>query len=356
MEVELPLLSLDITSQSTPDNPVVIHGAIPEGFALQSTPYGRGVFSTKFFPAGSVCYVGRYILIPDVVSHFLLVTDQGEFAQDSETHSVKVSDTQRQLYLFDGFMNHSCDPNTYNPTQTDEEIENCSYRCVAIRDVHPGDQITCDYNLFEYDSHGKDIEHCMCGAPRCFGSVRGFKYLPRDVQRERIDFIDRDCFQRFVAGDPSIMFFRDLSVPDSVTLVPETIGDGFCMLSKRDFKAGDTIFTNKGLFVPVDAEVIVEIQGRRRWFGVGHMVQEKEGDTTKIFFGFDSFQNHCCEPNTANEFGERDSESVSYRLFALRDIAAGEELTCDYETLGGVCETTIPCLCGAVNCRKVIKE
>ena len=190
----------------------------------------------------------------------------------------------------------------------------------------------------------------------CFGSVRGFKYLPREIQRERIDFIDRDCFQRLVAGDPSIIVFDDLVAPSSVSIAPEPIGNGFRLMSAQAFKSGDTIFTNKTTRVPVDAVVILIVLGHRRWFGLGHFAQEKEFDTTKHFFGFDSFQNHSCEPNTVSVFYNPD-DKTEYRLVALTDIAPGDELTCDYETLGDYCETrVIPCRCGTPSCRGTIKE
>ena len=121
MEVE-PLISRDLSSPSTPNDPIVITTECPEGFEIAPASFGLGVFSTGFFPAGSRCYTGRHLVIPDTPSHFLLKTSKGSFIQDSDTHSVKFSESHRQLYLFDGFMNHSCDPNTYNPPQTDEEL------------------------------------------------------------------------------------------------------------------------------------------------------------------------------------------------------------------------------------------
>ena len=57
------------------------------------------------------------------------------------------------------------------------------------------------------------------------------------------------------------------------------------------------------------------------------------------------FMNHCCEPNCETE--ERDQ-----RIFgmALRDIAAGEELTYEYN-LWDSDEAEQDCYCGTKSCR-----
>lgn len=60
-------------------------------------------------------------------------------------------------------------------------------------------------------------------------------------------------------------------------------------------------------------------------------------------------QNHSCDPNCHIEKWHVDGE-FCIGLFALKDIAAGEELTYDYnfQTFGDVRQE---CLCGADRCR-----
>ena len=93
------------------------------------------------------------------------------------------------------------------------------------------------------------------------------------------------------------------------------------------------------------------------------------------FFGGPSrFINHSCDPNCVVYVVSGDKNNyLLYEIafFAYRDIAAGEELTFNYrdhdggdedgeEGVGGeregtdedVEEDSIPCLCGASNCRK----
>jgi histone-lysine N-methyltransferase SUV39H len=86
------------------------------------------------------------------------------------------------------------------------------------------------------------------------------------------------------------------------------------------------------------------------------------------FFGGPSrFINHSCDPNCVVYVVSRDKNNpLLYEIafFAYRDVAKGEELTFNYRDHEGeeeekregtdddVEEDSIPCLCGAHNCRK----
>jgi uncharacterized protein len=61
----------------------------------------------------------------------------------------------------------------------------------------------------------------------------------------------------------------------------------------------------------------------------------------------DDCVNHCCEANC----GFLKNDPV---LYALRDIAAGEELSWDYSTSICYADWSLECLCGSKNCRGVI--
>jgi hypothetical protein len=61
-------------------------------------------------------------------------------------------------------------------------------------------------------------------------------------------------------------------------------------------------------------------------------------------YGVAAFVNHSCQPNC-----ETDQIKGKMWIIALRDIAAGEELTYDYNLFDG--EDDAPCLCGADRCR-----
>jgi hypothetical protein len=59
--------------------------------------------------------------------------------------------------------------------------------------------------------------------------------------------------------------------------------------------------------------------------------------------------NHSCEPNAGFVTGEP-------ILYALRDIKFGEQIAWDYSTSIAESGWTLECLCGAANCRRVIRS
>ena len=60
--------------------------------------------------------------------------------------------------------------------------------------------------------------------------------------------------------------------------------------------------------------------------------------------GIAAFINHSCDPNC-----ETDETDGRIWVYAMRDIAAGEELTYDYNLFDG--DGPAPCYCGAKTCR-----
>src|SRR5271166_2369415 len=73
-------------------------------------------------------------------------------------------------------------------------------------------------------------------------------------------------------------------------------------------------------------------------FGIG------DGEVVIDGHGMAMFVNHSCDPNC-----ETDEEDGRIYVVALRDVAAGEELTYDYWLYDG--EDDAPCYCGSRNCR-----
>jgi hypothetical protein len=61
----------------------------------------------------------------------------------------------------------------------------------------------------------------------------------------------------------------------------------------------------------------------------------------------DDCVNHCCDPNTG--FAKRDPV-----LYALRDIAPGEQVTWDYSTSISEPGWQLQCLCASPRCRRVV--
>lgn len=99
--------------------------------------------------------------------------------------------------------------------------------------------------------------------------------------------------------------------------------------------------------VEYDGERITAEEADRRYDGVSrtYLYGLDDGKTVIDGHGLGAYLNHSCDPNC-----EVDEIKGRVWLFALRDIAAGEELTYDYNLYDG--EEDAPCLCGAPRCRK----
>jgi SET domain-containing protein len=71
-----------------------------------------------------------------------------------------------------------------------------------------------------------------------------------------------------------------------------------------------------------------------------------DGKTVIDGFGMAAFVNHSCRPNC-----ETDQIDNCVWIIAIRDIAAGEELTYDYNIYDAEPGETSSCHCGAEDCR-----
>src|SRR5215475_13064303 len=74
-----------------------------------------------------------------------------------------------------------------------------------------------------------------------------------------------------------------------------------------------------------------------------------EGDYVVDGYGVAAFINHCCDPNC-----ETDEFDEHIWIIALRNIAAGEELTYDYNLYDGDEDDEAICHCGAKGCRRTM--
>ncbi len=88
-----------------------------------------------------------------------------------------------------------------------------------------------------------------------------------------------------------------------------------------------------------------EADERYRNRDVTYLFGVSERDTVIDGFGAAMFINHCCSPNCQTE-----EDDGHIYVIALRNIAAGEELTYEYHLYDSD-EDDQPCYCGAENCR-----
>lgn len=181
-----------------------IYEKVPEGILLKDCGHGYGLFASKSFKSGEILYKQKYIIIGEEEQLFLLITDQGEFHLSTTIHSVGIGNGKRSLYTFDSLINHSCDANSYSLT-TPEMASGFEYFQVASKDIEVGDQITCDYNLFDYDCSDKNIQNCLCGSSNCRKEVKGFRWLPLDEQIRLLPTIDQSIVEQFFLDHPEML-------------------------------------------------------------------------------------------------------------------------------------------------------
>jgi hypothetical protein len=98
--------------------------------------------------------------------------------------------------------------------------------------------------------------------------------------------------------------------------------------------------------VEYDGERITAEEADRRYDGVSrtYLYGLDDGKTVIDGHGMGAYLNHSCDPNC-----EVDEIKGRVWIFAIRDIAAGEELLWDYNLYDD--EDPAPCHCGSRKCR-----
>lgn len=123
---------------------------------------------------------GLFVLKP-VRKDEILITYDGPTIDHPTRYSIQIDDN---LHI-DGtpesnaYLNHSCRPNTY--------VDWNAVCLRALRDIAAGEEITCNYLTTDWELHEKFV--CGCGAPGCYGELKGFKYLSPEQQRALGPFV-----------------------------------------------------------------------------------------------------------------------------------------------------------------------
>lgn len=203
------------------DDKLEIHSIIPDGIAIGEGSFGRCLVTTKSFPKGSLLYRGFGAVLPTnpdetefrlcLYKNSSCTTPCETLIQDSvnsvkDHHQDSSSDTsgpRRQLFGFDGFLNHSCDPNIYAPLVYRTADWIC-FDTIALKDIAAGQEIKCDYACFDYDCDGHQIPACGCGAPKCRGFMMGFAGLDLVEQTRILHMCEPEIVTKFLQDNQDI--------------------------------------------------------------------------------------------------------------------------------------------------------
>ena len=125
----------------------------------EDTPEGQGVFATQHFTRGD--FIGFFDGKP--VKNRTKMSLQ--FGPDFHIEPASNTPFRR--------LNHSCDANAYF----------CGRNLYAWKAIHPGEEITIDYNCTEFEL-ASSFE-CNCGSTACIGNIRGYSFLNEEQKNIR---------------------------------------------------------------------------------------------------------------------------------------------------------------------------
>ena len=143
---------------------------------------GYGVVATDFIPVGTITYVKDDMEIVLEESHRLHLDDR--YKDVIEKYSYTEADGSKVLsWDIAKYVNHSCNCNTLSTGYGFE---------IAIRDIHPGEQVTDDYGMFHIESEMV----CLCGADSCRQIIGRNEFLENSVDWDNLARKALSCFEK----------------------------------------------------------------------------------------------------------------------------------------------------------------
>jgi uncharacterized protein len=115
---------------------------------------------------------------------------------------------------------------------------------------------------------------------------------------------------------------------------------GFGLFAERSFLPGDFLFEFSGPVISLE-QAIAKGDSESNALQVGPALYVDVQPPSV-------FANHSCDPNSCIR--------NDVQVFALRDIAVGEEVCFDYSTTMSERRWTMRCLCGTAACRGVVTD
>jgi uncharacterized protein len=146
-------------------------------YTAESSIHGKGVFSYVHFSPGEMI-----LKIDD--SRVVTDADPLDTAKDEFEHHCDYLARGKVVLMQapERFINHRCEPKTFIRTISGDRY------VVALREMHPGDEITYDYCI---NGDGDTAWDCSCKSPACRRRhLSGFFHLPVDVQARYLALLE----------------------------------------------------------------------------------------------------------------------------------------------------------------------
>lgn len=131
---------------------------------LRAGEIGYGVVAREAIAAGEVVIAPAQVFVAAAHRHTIQL--------DADRHQAGTDE-------IDDYLNHACAPNLRL------DAERLCF--VAVRPIAPGEQLTFNYLTSEWDM--AEAFDCSCGAPGCFGKIRGFRWLSRAQQEALVPLL-----------------------------------------------------------------------------------------------------------------------------------------------------------------------
>ena len=124
----------------------------------------KGLFARKDIIAGSVIFLMKGIISTRANKYSV------QMGQDKHIDFPPVRKPNDDLDYAWQYVNHSCEPNGY--------VNAAEYTFCALRNIRKGEEIT--FNYLTTESELATPFRCECGSAKCFGFIRGNKFLTVD--------------------------------------------------------------------------------------------------------------------------------------------------------------------------------
>jgi len=117
----------------------------------------------------------------EISENEILITYDGPIIDHPTRYSIQIDDNRHidGTEASNAYLNHICAPNAY--------VDWSGVYLRALRDIARGEEITCNYLTTDWELHEKFV--CHCGAPQCYGELKGLKYLSHDEQKKLLPFL-----------------------------------------------------------------------------------------------------------------------------------------------------------------------
>lgn len=124
----------------------------------------KGLFARKDIIAGSVIFLMKGIISTRPNKYSV------QLGHDKHIDFPPVRMPNDDLDYAWQYVNHSCEPNGY--------VNAAEYTFCALRNIRKGEEIT--FNYLTTESELATPFRCECGSAKCFGFIRGNKFLTVD--------------------------------------------------------------------------------------------------------------------------------------------------------------------------------